>query len=270
MYRTAALLCAFLAGCASSSVGGWDGGGDDGDGGGGDSGPGTPDAPPGVEVCDGIDNDGDQFVDEGGDELCMPVPPNAIPECNGLGGCRIGGCGAGFSDLDNQYGNGCECAHEASENGATDCSGAVDLGLIADDGSQLMVIGNLVPIDDVDWYRFTAVDSPDTVCDNYHVRVRVMDDANAEFLIEMWRGGCGGGQICGASTDVQWYLNFLGPGAPPTGQCPCTDPSVGSATTNNCLDDTAEYIIKVTRAPGKPVSCTNYTLEVSNGAYPPP
>src|SRR6185436_14278063 len=80
MRRATTLLLVLLAGCASSSVGPGDGGGGGGDGGGGiDARPGDPDAPPAVEVCNGIDDDGDQFVDEGGDDLCMPVPPNAIP-----------------------------------------------------------------------------------------------------------------------------------------------------------------------------------------------
>jgi hypothetical protein len=271
MRSAVAVLAVLLVGCASSSVGTRDGGGGDGDGGGtGDAGPGQPDAPPGVEVCNGIDDDGDQFVDEGGDELCMPVPPNAIPQCNGLGGCRIGGCNGGFVDLDNNYGNGCECAQEAGENGATDCTAFVDLGTVNDDASQLMVVGNLAPAGDVDWFRFLAADSPDTLCDNFHVRVRVVDDPNFEFLVEVWRGGCGGTQICTGSTDVQWYTNFQGPGAPPTGQCPCTDPSVPSATVNTCEDDSAEYIVKVTRTVGMPASCNNYTLEISNGAYAAP
>lgn len=259
------------AACASSSVGtGTDGPPGGGDGGTIDArgGGGTPDAPPGTEVCDGADNDGDQFVDEGGDELCSA--PNAMTMCNGLGGCRIEACLPAFADVDGQYGNGCECAGEPTENGVATCDGAIDIGVFPDSNVLMNVQGNLAPIDDVDWYRFQAIDNFDNACDAFHVRVRTVNDADAEFQVEVWRGGCGGTQICAGSTDVQWFTNFQIAGSPPTGQCPCNPESAPSATVNTCTDDSSEFIVKVIRAPGKPLTCNNYTLEISNGTYPAP
>jgi hypothetical protein len=262
------LLAALTAACASSSVGNQPDGGNGGaDGGGAGDGGGAPDATVGVEICDGIDNDDDQFVDEGGDELCGEIP-NATPQCNGFGGCRIGSCAMGFIDVDNQYGNGCECGQEATETFTDACEVAVDLGQVPDTNTVLNVIGNLAPVDDVDYYRFTAIDQPDVSCDSFHVRVQVVDDTDAEFQVEVWRGGCGGAQVCPGSTDFQWYTNYQVPGVPATGQCPCT-PNPDPAT-NNCQDETAEFIVKVMRAPGKPLSCTDYQVEVSNGTYPAP
>jgi hypothetical protein len=39
---------------------------------------------------------------------------------------------------------------------------------------------------------------------------------------------------------------------------------------NTCEDDSAEFVVKVVRAPGKPLTCNNYTIEVSNGSYAAP
>jgi hypothetical protein len=256
--------------CASSSVGSRDDGGESNggaDGGADAGGGGLPDAMPGVEVCDGVDNDGDQFVDEGGDELCGESP-NANPQCNGLGGCRIGSCVDGWFDVNNQYGDGCECAAEETEFASGVCESAVMLGDFPDTNTSVMVTGNLLPVDDADWYRFRAVDTADSTCDAFHARVRVVDDLDGEFQVEVIRGDCTQAPFCPGATDVQWYTNYRSADSPPIGQCPCTGSP--DSTTNLCQDETADFFVKVRRAPGRPLTCRSYTLEISNGMYAAP
>jgi hypothetical protein len=234
------------------------------------------DAPPGIdgttsgEVCDGQDNDGDQFVDEGApQDLCGPVA-NGTPKCNGLAGCSIDACSAGFMDVDGMYSTGCECGFEEGEAGSVICEEGRDLGEITDDNKEMIVTGNLVPVGDVDFYRFRATDLADTTCDSFHVRVLLLDDPNGEFLVEVWRGGCAGTQICGGGTDFQWYTNFRDANNPPTGQCPCTTPQAAVVGTNVCTDDSSDFVVRVSRAPGKPLTCNSYKLEISNGKYAAP
>jgi hypothetical protein len=239
-----------------------------------DAAPYFPDAEPGVEVCDGIDNDGDQFVDEGTpEEVCGGPVANGVPRCNGLGGCRIDACNEGWFDVDNLYNTGCECAQEPDEAaGGDECATAKDLGAFPDTNQAFDVLGNLVPADDVDWYRFDAVDTPDTTCDLFHARAQLLGDANDEFRIEVWRGGCEDGQKITETpcTDMRWYTNFNQAGSPPTGECPCTGPGANQTNVNRCNDNSATFYVKVSRVGGKPLSCNGYKVEISNGKYPAP
>jgi hypothetical protein len=98
----ASLLVALAAnaGCAQGgNTGDTDGGGGGGDAATHDA-PSGPDGMTAMEVCNGIDDDGDQFVDEGTpEELCGTVM-NGTPKCNGLAGCSIDACGPGFFNVD--------------------------------------------------------------------------------------------------------------------------------------------------------------------------
>src|SRR5688572_23425031 len=103
--RLCLLVLAF--GCAGTEEGApSDGGGTGGGDGGQDAAPPGPDASPGLEVCDGVDNDADQFVDEGSDEALCGTVANGLPRCNGIGGCQIETCETGFADVDNLFNTG--------------------------------------------------------------------------------------------------------------------------------------------------------------------
>jgi hypothetical protein len=266
-YRQLVLLC--LLGIAGACA---DGGGAAADGGGGGSADarladaaGGPDAVPGVEVCDGRDNDMDQFVDEGAAEDLCGVIANGIPKCNGLGGCAIESCGAGFVDVDGLFSTGCECGQEAGEAGSLVCEEGIDLGDLPDSNSELQITGTLAPAADVDYYRFRAVDTPDSTCDTFHARVLFLENPGAQYAFSLWRGGCAGTQLCDGSLDAQWYTNFA---SGMTGQCPCG--GAGSPTVNECQDDGAEFVVMVKRLDGLPVTCDAYKLEISNGKYSAP
>jgi hypothetical protein len=262
-------VSAALAGCAGASGGEIDAASGVLDGAGGDP-DAAPDAPPGVEICDGQDNDGDQFVDEGTPEELCGVVEHGTPKCNGLAGCAVDACSPGFADVDGLYSSGCECAEEPGELGSTVCDEGANLGDLPDSNTEMIVTGNLVPVGDVDFYRFHAVDVADDACDKFHVRVMFLENPDDEFLVEVTRGGCAGTVICPGATDAQWYTNFTDGATPPTGQCPCVPESAPSATVNTCSDDSADFVVKVVRAPGKPVSCHGYKLEISNGKYAAP
>jgi hypothetical protein len=98
--------------------------------------------PPGVEACDGKDNDCDGQVDEDFDlqndpRWCggcgrMCEVPNAVPSCV-EGRCAIRVCRMGFVDLDRRVDNGCEYActpdgPEVCDGKDNDCDGRTDTG----------------------------------------------------------------------------------------------------------------------------------------------
>ncbi|RLB55392.1 MAG: hypothetical protein DRJ42_06330 [Deltaproteobacteria bacterium] len=94
----------------------------------------------GIERCDGVDNNCDGAIDEGFDLTDDPghcgacgnvcVFPNATASC-AASACVMGGCNAGFVDLDGEPANGCEyaCAPTGAElcnSVDDDCDGDVD------------------------------------------------------------------------------------------------------------------------------------------------
>ncbi|MEE2756104.1 MAG: putative metal-binding motif-containing protein [Myxococcota bacterium] len=92
------------------------------------------------EICDGLDNDCDETIDEGIDlnsdeQNCgecglVCERPNAQVECVG-GGCLVTGCADGFVDTNEDSSDGCECqltnnGQETCNDIDDDCDGRID------------------------------------------------------------------------------------------------------------------------------------------------
>jgi hypothetical protein len=217
--------------------------------------PGAPD------LCNGADDDCNGTVDDGAlSVLCAP----------GAGVCAAGvcGCPAGFFDVDALPENGCECAGSPLDGVAGDCSAPQDLGDIADTNQVQTVTGNVLPATREVWYRFRGVDTPDTTCDALNVRARFLTNPDGAFELTVFRGACG--TLPDGCTDTGYQefsfaTNFLlGTGFGSTGECPCAPTATDGR--NVCADQTADYLVRVRRVAGAPVTCAGYTLEFSNGA----
>ena len=167
----------------------------------------------------------------------------------------VGDAAPGFFDA--------ACSQEVGETNDAQCSSAIYLGALDDSNTATIeVTGNIVPADDVDFYSFLASDSLDFACDSFHVRVWFLDNPGDAYVFDAWRGGCAGEFLCDGVTDLQWYTNYSAGGL---GECPCSPSDV-----NHCGDDSSEFHVRVRRKDGLPLSCTDYTLEISNGKYTAP
>ncbi len=218
-----------------------------------------------TELCDGIDNDCDDEIDEGSpEELCGSVD-NGLAECvEGI--CAVTGCDPGYYDIDFSPINGCECVANGVEVSGGTCQEAADLGTVGDGGATVERQGNAVYEDESDWYTFLGQDGPDNGCDTYHVRVRFLWNPNEAYTFDIHRGSCAAGdQECSQGLDYSFFTDFMDGDK---GECGCTtDPFFTTPTIHECTDNSAQYYIRVYRKPEVPPDCQGYALEITNGVY---
>jgi hypothetical protein len=165
----------------------------------------------------------------------------------------------------------------------------LDTGAIG--GRQTTYTGNLSKVGDVDWYKITAVDNPDTgqctdagggkTGETFDLRIDITPH-NDEFWIDVFKGGCtAGDEICSNQNtpDVEdnvvftydFSFAFSGTTDPEGGLCSCINSSTPGLGNRNCGDFNAAtwgspggaYYIKVERALPT-ATCGSYTLTVSN------
>lgn len=224
--------------------------------------------PGNAEICNGKDDDCDDVIDDGDPaQLCEFYPGGGI--------CIDGNCGCppGTFDLDRSI-PGCECVARPAIDQGVSCDAAIDLGNISDVGQMMSVTGNVMPDDRETWYRFRAIDAPDTACDNYHVRVLMTANPGNSFELTVFRGGCAASAGCADSgfTDYSWATDFRRTvDGRLTGQCPCTGLAAARMpNVSQCQDDSADYVVRVRRRAGSTLACAPYTIEISNGVYDTP
>jgi hypothetical protein len=221
-----------------------------------------------TETCNGLDDDCNSAVDDGDDsDLCSLN--NATPSCNS-GNCEIDSCTATYYDINNSDGDGCECQEDSNESSGDTCDTASVLGALADGGNSTTYTGNIVPGGDSDWFSFTATDQVDLSCDKLDIKVEFTSNPNSQFVLDVYRGSCAtGSNLCIGSDAFSWSTNFYEGGL---GECPChatpsytSDDIIPAPAGNLCEDQSATYWVRVYRSAGKPVSCSTYEIQVSNG-----
>ena len=194
-------------------------------------------------------------------------------ECLAPATCNLGHCCApGTFDFDGDP-TTCECASTPLAGQGTSCNGALDLGDLVDTGQSVAVSANLLPDREI-WYRFHAVDTPDTSCDKYHVRIHFLTNPASGYQFLVFRGTCSNAECASTGgTDYEWATDMRQQlGGVLTGQCPCTAPAAAPLpNVSTCEDDSADYFIEVKMKPGyTPANCDEYVLEMSNGLYSTP
>lgn len=197
---------------------------------------------------------------------CMegcPDVPHGRTACSGER-CAISSCDEGWADVDGIVGNGCECEVTAEPDGGETCDTAIDIGSISDAGESLTADGNILPVDDVDWFRFTATDTPDTSCDDFYVDIRFEENPGDQFAFEVFVGDCAT-LLCGGDVLFSYATDFNDTTGPEIrGECPCT--TENTAGRNLCSDTTRPFFVKVRRlSTSSGGSCDGYRLAISNG-----
>jgi hypothetical protein len=224
-------------------------------------------SPLATETCNMVDDDCDMMIDDGdAAALCAGSASGGI--------CIMGTCGCPPDSFDiDRAMPGCECtAAPVAAMGAM-CGSAIDLGSVSDAGAgaTLTAMGNALPEGREVWYHFTAVDSPDTACDNFNVRVHFTVNPGMAYDFTVRQGTCVAPIVCAAAgdsfQDFTMATNFrMDVGGTLAGECPCTPPGGAVvAGVSACSDNGGEYYVRVRRLPGAALSCSAYTLEVSNG-----
>lgn len=247
-----------------------------------------------ADLCNGVDDDCNGLIDNPGSvSLCQTV-------ANGNWACEVGTCqtkcNSGFFNLDGDYLTGCECAADQDFSAATGhfCATPKVLPTLADTGSSVTVLGNLMPTENGDWYAFTAQDNDDIASggDKFNVVATFLNNPNNQFLVDIYRADtleaaktacANGASFCAAKTQHTWATNFYG--ATPSGigikaNVPAGDVvkspvpekggegkcgnNPGAVGVNVCTNNSKVYIVRVYRAPGLPATCDYYSLRFSN------
>ncbi len=187
-------------------------------------------------TADGCETDlnGDNANCGGCRRVCSPL--HATARCQS-GTCDYSSCDAGFTDLDGNRTNGCECATDSV---ADTCGGAMSLGAIGVGGSRT-ANGNIAPSADSDWYDVSfapgGAPSIQVTTDPGGVRLEVVS-------------GCGAAAACmsGSSGSVTaWSFDDTVP------------PAMGGTTRNVPYPGSMRFRV----FSGTP-SCMNYAVRVSN------
>ena len=196
-----------------------------------------------------------------------PEVDHGTASCDGTM-CVISMCDDGWADADGAFENGCECEAVADDNGGPSCAGAHDLGTLSDasPGSSVTAEGFVSEWAPVDWYVFTAEDSADTSCDEFHVTISFDANPSDAHVFDVFKGACGSTAECSDDVEYEVALDFSDASSGELlGECPCA--ATPGADSNICSDNTATYYVVVELASGSTVvGCGDpYVLRISNG-----
>jgi hypothetical protein len=118
------------------------------------------------ETCDGSDQDCDGTVDDGGSDWCNAQRPagfHGTAACSS-GACVIASCDATWFNVNTTYADGCECQQDNLDiqGQATSCASAYVVTIPDDALSTTTITGNIVPVNEEDWFKFVAVNNAQT------------------------------------------------------------------------------------------------------------
>lgn len=214
------------------------------------------------EVCNTRDDNCNGAADEG--------DPATMCSLLSMGGICMGGscsCPAGTFDFDLAM-PGCECTGTPAAGAGAACAGAIPLGDFPDTGAMMDVSANALNGGEV-WYSFNAIDTADTTCDNFYVRVELRTNPDNAYDMTVFRGTCDPTECGGMPvTDYTYQTDFRADVAGRlSGECPCAGSGVPAANVSPCSDNGGTYYIRVRRVMGSTPACAPFEIQVSNGVF---
>lgn len=172
---------------------------------------------PTAELCNGLDDDCNQVIDNGSPSDLCPLPAHTATTACNFGNCEIITCSNGYGDLDGLYGNGCECLPDPNEVN-NDCADITDLGeeLKSNASDDIEVTGRLSYIGDVDYYKVRAVDDYDSPGQDYfytdqRIDIEFAQNPNDEFRFDVYRdvdGSCVNADLMQSATSSYFYYGY--------------------------------------------------------------
>ncbi len=220
---------------------------------------------PGTEICDGLDNDCDNMVDEGnpgGGQMCMTGKPGICSA--GTTNCSSGAVVCTQNQMPSA---------EICDGLDNDCDGTTDQNASKPDGmpNTCATAGNKVfnvapgAFQDVTGYRdpsgddyfivnFTGVGGAGTA---YHPKFDLVANPGSQFQIRVYEGNtCNTLHPCGSgaqpSTTVEMNYNTYQNNCQAFGKCV------------DGISRVTQWVVQVIRKNGPPTTCDAYTVRVSN------
>ncbi|MCA9574539.1 MAG: hypothetical protein H6726_09865 [Sandaracinaceae bacterium] len=208
------------------------------------SGPGGSNSQVQPEVCNGLDDDCANGIDNGAASVLCPtsVSNTSSTVCNGVAGCAIMNCNPNFFDADGVYSNGCECNDTEAGSDASCTASTFDADLALN--QVAMLTGVISTGSDDDWYRVRATGGVTSGVD-----ITFGSNPGSALRFEVDQDGCTVNPSCGSGTNLT-QLTRNNCGANLTGTVSCNN--TGSH----------EYYIRVHRASGSSATCVPYTIVV--------
>ncbi len=173
----------------------------------------------------------------------------ALTQCNS-GACVIQSCQGGYFNVDGLCSGGCECqASGVSQS----CSTPASLGTINVGQAPITTSANLVPLGVEAWYTVTFTGNTNA---SYHPHVKLTVNPGSAYQFDI-RSNCAGGTLScgvegGVSNGVTDWETFNGAG------------SVGYYDVIPPVGNNGTILIHVFRKAGQPLSCSPFTLQISN------
>jgi len=212
----------------------------------------------GFSNCNGAQGDGCEINLQADVQNCGTCGNNCAVTCSGhtnltacsAGACTIQSCQPGFFNVDGACSGGCECgASSVSQSCATPAS----LGTLAVGAAPITTSANLVPAGVEAWYTVSFTGNTNA---SYHPHVKFTVNPGNQFKFDI-RSNCAGGTLTcgvegGVSNGVTDWETFSGAGSP--GYYDAIPPVGNNGT----------ILIHVYRVAGQPLSCSQFTLQVSN------
>lgn len=213
---------------------------------------------PAPEICDGKDNDCDGKIDN---------PPGASCKCEG-NDCTVV-CNTGFTRYPTTLpeSDGCPCPLDTGEpdKGGT-CTTPRNVTEISDSGpkTSLSLTGTISSDDDVDWFKITIKDLPESNTNTYHARISFDTNPDNEFVFKVIRGNdCSQEAAVPAITSYDLCVNFQ---SGTTGLKSCQNKGNGVP---DCQDMSADYLVGVRRNPSASTkTCKKYSVKFEGNAGP--
>lgn len=220
-----------------------------------------------AEICDGLDNNCDTVVDNGGAALCTLA--NSVESCGGMSGCQIMSCEGSYLNPNMLNGDGCECLPETSADScAISAAGATVYTLT--EGQSNTLNGNLDTTSDGDWFKVTLNNGGSA---GYRTALSFAARASTDIVFDVFQDNCstyatytGGrsGTLCsGSGSQPRNISSYSFDPLEGVGQCGLTSP-LGGTTCNSAPSRT--YLIWVHRNAGTAPTCSSYSITVGNAS----